>query len=108
MPSIHPRKDTIPLSCNKCNTGNKDHSLGLLLCFAYLNLTVSSMSTIYRAYIQNDMSFILVIVVGYLPILCWTIVYFLNDDKKSFRVSCPADRVSGKENKNIIPVSEIV
>ena len=66
------------------------------------------MSTIYRAYIQNDMSFILVIVVGYLPILCWTIVYFLNDDKKSFRVSCPAERVGGKENKNIIPVSEIV
>jgi hypothetical protein len=66
MPSIRRgRKHTLPISCNRCNTGNKDFTLSLLPYFAYLNLTVSSMSTIYRAYIHNDMPMIVFIVYVY-------------------------------------------
>ncbi|KAM4125072.1 hypothetical protein ACB094_01G280800 [Castanea mollissima] len=62
------RRHTLPLSSrNNCNnnTVNKDYSLSLLPYFAYLNLTISSMSTIYRAYIHNDLTMIIFIVFVY-------------------------------------------
>ena len=89
------RRHTLPLSsCNNCNnnTENKDYSLSLLPYFAYLNLTISSMSTIYRAYIHNDLPMIIFIVFVYFAYFlldhCFTVFNKLppndNSQKKEF------------------------
>lgn len=53
---------TVPLSRN---VDSKNNSLGFMPCFAFFNLTISSVGTIYRAYTHNDIPMIAFIVFVY-------------------------------------------
>ncbi|KAC2234033.1 hypothetical protein FH972_027165 [Carpinus fangiana] len=63
------------MSTSRCNNHNtvppsrnvdsKDNGLKFFPCFAFLNLTISSVGTIYRAYTHNDIPMIAFIVFVY-------------------------------------------
>ncbi|KAE8021634.1 hypothetical protein FH972_007508 [Carpinus fangiana] len=61
----HRRQTMLPISRNESNTDNKHHALTLLPSLAYFNLTISSVSGIYRGYIHNDIPMIALIVFVY-------------------------------------------
>jgi hypothetical protein len=82
----------LPLSCNECTTDNKDYGLTLLPWFAYLNLTISSVSAIYRAYIHKDIPKIAFIVFVYFA-------YFLLDHCFTAINKLPPSDTSSKKKK---------
>ncbi|KAF5479214.1 hypothetical protein F2P56_000058, partial [Juglans regia] len=62
-------KHTLPLHCNRCNTNGSEEDLRLLIPqLASLNLTISCLGTMYRAYGNNDrpiMAFVIFVYFAY-------------------------------------------